>query len=260
MHAVIAVRYGTVELLRSEAFHRYASHGEPDGPLRMDFFFWVLRGERETILVDTGFDPAAGERRGRTCAVAPVEAMALLGIGSETVSRIVVTHLHYDHIGNLGHFPAAELLIPASELEFWLSPMARKPHFAALVEPAELEGVARAAEEGRVRPLADGEEVAAGVRTIALGGHSPGQIALEVDTTAGPAILASDAVHFYEELEAERPFAVFADLPAMYAAYATLRERAAATGAPIVPGHDPGVLSRFPRAEGPAGDFAVQIA
>ena len=35
----------------------------------------------------------------------------------------------------------------------------------------------------------------------------------------GDVVLTSDAVHFYEELELDRPFCVVADLEAMYGAY-----------------------------------------
>ena len=57
-------------------------------------------------------------------------------------------------------------------------------------------------------------------------------------------MLASDAVHFYEELEQRRPFWVFTDLAAMRASYEVLgRDRRR-----IVPGHDPLVMERFPAA------------
>jgi hypothetical protein len=50
-------------------------------------------------------------------------------------------------------------------------------------------------------------------------------------------------VHFYEELELERPFAVMHDLERMYLAYETLKGFARA-GAVVVPGHDPDVVGR----------------
>ena len=43
---------------------------------------------------------------------------------------------------------------------------------------------------------------------------------LAVETARGPVVLASDAVHYYEELELERPFEILVDLDAMGAAYA----------------------------------------
>ena len=109
-----------------------------------------------------------------------------------------------------------------------------------------------------MRRLEGGEEIAEGVHAILLGGHSPGQIALGVDARAGWVVLASDAVHFYEELERDRPFGVLADLAEMYEGYDTLRELAG-PGSHLVPGHDAEVMTRYPRVEGPAADFAVEI-
>jgi glyoxylase-like metal-dependent hydrolase (beta-lactamase superfamily II) len=257
--SVVAAHYGTLETTRSDAYYRYQAYGEPDGPQRMDYFFWLVRRPDETILVDTGFDPEVGRRRGRTCLIEPAEAMAQLGVGADSVSRIVLTHLHYDHTGNLDLFPAAELLVPARELDFWLGPLARRAQFAHSVEAAELGQVLAAVDAGRVRRLEGGEEIAEGVHAVLLGGHSPGQIALGIDARAGWVVLASDTAHFYEELERERPFAVFADLAEVYEGYDTLRELSGAPGAHLVPGHDAEVMERYPRVEGPASAFAVEI-
>jgi glyoxylase-like metal-dependent hydrolase (beta-lactamase superfamily II) len=256
--SVTAVRYGTFEMTRSDAYYRYQAYGEPDGPQRLDYFFWVVRRADETILVDTGFDPAVARRRGRTCLIEPAAAMAQLGLTADTVSRVVLTHLHYDHTGNLDLFPNAELLIPARELDFWLGPLARRAQFAHAVEAGELGEVLAAVDGGRVRRLEGGEEIAEGVHAVFLGGHSPGQIALGVDAQAGWTVLASDAMHFYEELERDRPFGVLANLAEMYEGYDTLRELNW-PGSHLVPGHDAEVMTRYPRVEGPAGDFAVEI-
>jgi glyoxylase-like metal-dependent hydrolase (beta-lactamase superfamily II) len=253
--SVVAVRYGTLETTLADAYYRWSAYGEPDGPARLDYYFWILRSDDETILVDTGFHPEAGARRGRTTLIEPAEAMAQLGIGAESVSRVLLTHLHYDHTGNLDVLPDAELLVPAIELDFWLSPMGQRGQFAGLVEAAELERVRAAEAEGRVRRLIGGEEIAPDVHAVHLGGHSPGQMALAIFGERAPVILASDAAHFYDELDHERPFAVIADLAEMYEGYDTLRELAGAEGH-IVPGHDPAVMQRYPRTE---GDFAVRI-
>jgi glyoxylase-like metal-dependent hydrolase (beta-lactamase superfamily II) len=251
---VIAARYGTLETTLGDAYYRWSAYGEPDGPARLDYYFWVLRSDGETVLVDTGFDPTVGARRGRTCLIEPGEAMQRLGVTAETVSRVMLTHLHYDHTGNLDRFPQAELLVPALELDFWLGPMGRRGQFAHHVEDADLDLLSTAVDEGRVRPLVGGEEIADGVHAMHLGGHSPGQMALAVFGAGPGVILASDAVHFYDELERERPFAVIADLAEMYEAYDELRE-VAGDAAHIVPGHDPAVMDRYPRVE----DFAVEI-
>ena len=74
------MRYGTRMTTRPAVYDRYEELGEPDAPLRMDYFFWLLRGEAATILVDTGFAAEAGARRGRTTVCPPVEALARLEV------------------------------------------------------------------------------------------------------------------------------------------------------------------------------------
>jgi glyoxylase-like metal-dependent hydrolase (beta-lactamase superfamily II) len=137
--------------------------------------------------------------------------------------------------------------------------MASRFHFHEVVEAPEIVRVEEADREGRVRTFADVAEIAPGITAIDVGGHSPGQAILRVSTSTGEVVLASDAIHFYEELELDRPFGVFADLREMYAAYDTLRELAS-EGRMLVPGHDPLVMERFPALDGSAGEIAVRVA
>jgi len=79
-----------------------------------------------------------------------------------------------------------------------------------------------------------------------------GQLAVIVGTARGETVIASDALHYYEEMTQDRPFAHVTDVPAMYAGFAWLREQAAA-GREIVAGHDPQVMQRYPAVTGAAG-------
>jgi glyoxylase-like metal-dependent hydrolase (beta-lactamase superfamily II) len=235
---VEAVRYGSLRSHAADLYYRHGSYGEPDAELEMAYFFWLLRDGAETVVVDSGFDPQVGERRGRTCLVRPLDALRQRGVDVAAVTTVIVTHLHYDHVGNLSAFPNATFHVPRTELDFWTGPAARSYQFSSHVEPAEIEFLARAASEGRVRLTEGTGEVVPGVTGIEVGGHSPGQQVLVVHGRSGDVVLASDAVHFYEELERERPFAVLHDLERMYAAYAVLKQLAE-DGAVVVPGHDP---------------------
>jgi hypothetical protein len=86
-YEVLAVRYGTLTARKSDLYYRYESYGEPDGDASMAYYFWVLRGAGTTILVDTGFDPEAAARRGRTCLVPPLDALAGLALRPATYPR-----------------------------------------------------------------------------------------------------------------------------------------------------------------------------
>ena len=253
MYEVAAIRYGTRMTSKRECYYRWDSYGEADAPLRMDYFLWLIRNSDRTIVVDTGFAHEAGERRGRETLCSPPDALRRLGVEPGSVETLVLTHLHYDHTGNVDAFPRAEILVPRAELEFWSGPEARHPQFAASIEPAEIDVIVAAQDESRVRLLDGDGEIAPGVSALVVGGHSPGQVVLTIDGEGGPVVLASDAVHYYEELELERPFEILVDLRAMVAAYATVRRLAAQPGAALVVGHDPEVMDRFPALDDAAG-------
>jgi glyoxylase-like metal-dependent hydrolase (beta-lactamase superfamily II) len=59
-------------------------------------------------------------------------------------------------------------------------------------------------------------------------------------------VIAADALHFYEELERDRPFFVVADLVDMYRGFDVLREMTEDAGRLLVAGHDADVRKRFP--------------
>jgi glyoxylase-like metal-dependent hydrolase (beta-lactamase superfamily II) len=245
VYEVAALRYGTRQTRKSECYLGWDSYGEPDEAIAMDYFFWVLRNGGESIVVDTGFHPDVGERRGRTCICPPVELLRRIGVEPESVETVIFTHLHYDHTGNVDVFTNAELVVQRSELEFWTGAEASEPRFAAVIEPEEIERIA----SGRIRLLEGDEEIAPGVEAICVGGHSPGQTVLLVEGLDGPVVLASDAVHYYEELQLERPFEVYFDLEVMIEGYRTVRELAGRPGAALLVGHDPDVMDRFPVIE-----------
>lgn len=67
-------------------------------------------------------------------------------------------------------------------------------------------------------------------------------------------MLASDAVHYYEEMQRDMPFSSVASLVDMYAAFAELRAMLSdGRAAQVVSGHDPSTLDLYPQVPGPAG-------
>ncbi len=268
-YEVTAIRYGTRSTTKSDVFLHFGSYGEPDEPIGMDYFFWVARSAARTVLVDCGFNSRSGARRGRTMLCAPVPALRRLGIAPEDVSLLVVTHAHYDHIGNLDEFPAAELIMSAREYEFWTGPLADRPLFATSSEPSDIDALRRARDAGRLRllpaPTAGGapapQDVADGVCVLEVGGHTPGELVVLVSDGDGEVVLASDALHYYEEMLLDRPFRHVTDLPAMYAGFELLRGLADNGGRKLVAGHDPEVMRRFPAVDSAAaGARSAELA
>jgi glyoxylase-like metal-dependent hydrolase (beta-lactamase superfamily II) len=250
---VQAVRYGTYPNTKAGLMLQFASYGEPDAPQALDYFLYVLRGSGRTIVVDTGFSAVEADVRGRTTLVDPAQLLPSLG-----ADTLVLTHLHWDHIGNVDALPDVPIAAPQIELTFWRSPVARHRPFWAHTHAPGLDAVHAAETAGRVEPFTGVARLAPGLTAFEVGGHSPGQIVLLVRTADGHVVLCSDAVHLYEELALRRPFAVVDDLRAMYAGFDLVDALIGELGAVAVPGHDPLVAERFPA--GDLGPGSLRIA
>ena len=102
------------------------------------------------------------------------------------------------------------------------------------------------------------DELASGLSVHLLGGHTAATQVVRVRTAGGWLVLASDASHYYENMEAGRPFPIVYDVGAMLDGYDTLR-RAGRRASAIVPGHDPLVLERYPAAGPGLEGIAVRL-
>jgi len=218
-----------------------------DAPHDMDYFIWVIRNQARTILVDTGYDNAESVRRDRPVQIEPAQALAEIGIAPESIDNAIITHLHYDHAGGLGHFPNASLHLQEAEMVYATGPCMCH---SVLQYPFTVDHVCdmvRRVYDGKVI-FHDGDAtVAPGVTVHKVGGHSRGLQVVRVETEQGPVVLASDAAHYYENYERRSPFPLVVDVEDMLKGYDVLQQLAGERHL-IIPGHDPLVRERFPVA------------
>ncbi len=242
-YEVFALRYAThAERRAHENFIFYDAH---DGPMPMDFFIWAIRGEGRTIVVDTGYGPEAAARRGRRLLRHPVDALRQIGIEAAEVQDVVLTHLHWDHAGNLDKFPSARFHLQDAEMDYSTG---RCMCHQVLRRPIEVEDVVAAVRliyADRVRFHAGTAEIAPDVSVHLIGGHSGGLQAVRVPTARGWVVLASDATHYWANINDRMPFPLVADVTRMMEGYRLVEELADGPNH-VIPGHDPLVLTRFP--------------
>jgi glyoxylase-like metal-dependent hydrolase (beta-lactamase superfamily II) len=226
-----------------------------DAPHPMDYFIWVLRRGAETILVDTGYDQPEAVARDRPIRLDPREALAPLGLKPEDITQLIVTHLHYDHAGGLHLFPNATIHLQELEMAYATGPCMchdtlRMPYTADHI----CEAVKRVFSGRCVFYDGDGE-IAEGVTVHCLGGHSRGLQAVRVRSEAGWLVLASDAAHYYENFQENKPFPIVVDLQNMLDGFTRLHSLASDPKL-IIPGHDPLVCKYFPQ-DGPDHVFRL---
>jgi glyoxylase-like metal-dependent hydrolase (beta-lactamase superfamily II) len=224
--------------------------GDPhDGPMPLDYFVWLIRGEGREIVVDTGFSAPMAAKRQREHIRCPAEGLSLLNVEAKNIRDVVVTHLHYDHIGNFDLFPAAAFHLQDLEMRYATGRHMAQPVFGGAYEVEDVVGMVRRVYAGRVR-FHDGDaEIAPGVSLHLIGGHTMGLQVVRVATRRGRVVLASDASHFYANMEEVRPFPIVYSVADMVAGYDRLRALADSP-AHIIPGHDPLVLARYPAPSG----------
>ena len=255
LYEVYAIKYAQHARRAAENF----IGGDPhDGPMPLDYFVWLVRGGGRELVVDTGFSGAVAARRGREHLRCPTEGLRLLGVDAAEVRDVVITHLHYDHVGNFDLFPAATLHLQDLEMRYATGRHMRHECFRGAFEVEDVVGMLRRVYEGRVQ-FHDGDaELLPGVSLHLIGGHTLGLQAVRIATRRGAIVLASDASHFYANMEQARPFPIVWSVGDMVEGYRRLRQLAASP-AHIIPGHDPLVLERYPPAGGELEGIAARL-
>src|SRR5882724_3086084 len=138
----------------------------------LDYFVWLIRGGGREILVDTGFNAVEADLRNRKLTLNPVDALARFGVNADAIRDVVVTHMHYDHAGNLDLFPNARFHLQDREMSYATG---RCMCFGALRHPFSVEHVTlmvRHVYGERVIFHSGHGEVARGVTVHRAGGQS----------------------------------------------------------------------------------------
>ncbi|MGY6268858.1 N-acyl homoserine lactonase family protein [Achromobacter denitrificans] len=246
-HEVYALRYATVARNRPQNF---ITPPDPhDGPMPMDYFVWVIRNGSRVYLVDTGFNAAAARARGREFLRCPIESLERLGIAPADVQNVIVTHLHYDHAGNIRKLPNARLHLQESELHYACGCNMRFDMLRHAYAVEDVVDVVRGVYDKRVDFYHGHDEIAPGLQLLHIGGHTQGLQAVRVHTARGWMVLASDASHYYDNMGLQAPFPIVHNVADMLAGYDILL-KFAESPEHIVPGHDPLVRTRYPGLDG----------
>jgi glyoxylase-like metal-dependent hydrolase (beta-lactamase superfamily II) len=254
-YEIFAIRYATREARRADHF----IGGDPhDAPMPMDYFTWLVRGGGRSVVVDTGFTAEVAAQRKRQFLRCPVETLGRLGVAPETVEDVVLTHLHYDHVGNFHKFPKARFHLQEREMQFATGRHMRYAKFGHSFEVEDVVGMVRLNFKGRVELHPGDVELASGISLHFTGGHTAGLQVVRVNTKRGWVVLASDASHFYEHMETNRFFTTAYHLGDMIDAYRTV-ERLAASPRHIIPGHDPLVMRLYPPPAPELEGIAVRL-
>lgn len=144
------------------------------------FFFTptLVNNGEELVLFDTGYGPGL------------VDALAAAGYTPDQIDKVVLTHMHGDHISGLNldgtvTYPNATYICGAVEDNYWSK--AENQTYEAKVRPIR----------EKMTFINDGDEVATGITAMATFGHTTGHMAYLVDDFGEQLLIAGDIANHY---------------------------------------------------------------
>ncbi len=189
---------------------QFRSDGTFEPGLMVPVPIWFIEGEELKILIDTGLgdceeimqlqgrygiDYLAQKSKEQDI----VRGLAAKGLKPEDIDIVVLTHLHFDHIGNTELFKKARFIVQASEIPMLISP----PRFATFYYREWSHKIINISD--RLIPIEGNMKLTKNIELVKMGGHSPGQMAVFVETAKGKVCIASDFLYNYVNLRQEWP-------------------------------------------------------
>ena len=214
-------------------------------------------GRRRLALVDTGmkggWSPSGKTYEG---VEHPETILAKIGFAPADVEHVILTHLHFDHAGNLDRFPNARFHVQRAEYDGWKrvfgmpdglgSDTAKWP--LSSINPGDFDVLDALVAAGRVDFLDGDGEILPGVAArLARDSHTFGSQWIEVATRSGPYVVAGDCVYWYSNIERMWPPAyIQGDAWNLIDCYRRIRAAVGGEIDRIVPGHEPLLFDRHP--------------
>ncbi len=243
-YEVTAIRYATLP-----AFSVASLVAGADRTRKMDLamMVWLVKGSNgRTVLVDAGFyRDRLVQAKKPTNYMRPSVAVAGAGVKPEDVTDILVSHVHWDHMDGLDLFPQAHIWIQRAEYEYYVDTTGKRRNSTIEVEDAAMLYQLKVA--GRVTLIeGDAQEIMPGITAYTGGKHTFASQYFGVRMQGATAVVASDNVYLYENLEKHAAIGQTLDAASNLAAQDRMKTIASDPRL-IVPGHDPAVFERFPQ-------------
>ncbi|MDF2647815.1 MAG: N-acyl homoserine lactonase family protein [Paenibacillus sp.] len=254
-YSIKLLEYGKVEKYPISGLI-YGAHNE--GTQQLPFFYNLIQDNGNNILFDIGF--RSGLEDGQKDWIryinaveveTPAEVLAKVGLKPEDINKVVLSHLHFDHAGNVDQFPKAHFYLQKSELAGWVSSLAlpeRVRDWLWLgVDLNHINDLIHVAAEGRLTLIENDKfEITKGIVAHLADGHTFGTQFITVETKKGLFALSQDVVYTYRNAKSYIPNGYGIDNLDMLKALHKVLQTVDGDLSRLVPAHDTEVFSKFP--------------
>lgn len=234
----------------------YGAHNQ--GTTYLPFFYNLIQNKEHNILFDIGYrnDAEEGQKDwsklfGGTNIEAPAEVLKKVNLTPNDIDIVILSHLHFDHAGNIDQFPNAQFYVQKEELDGWVSslslPKKVRDWVWAATDMKHINDLLEVAAQNRLTLIKeDNFEVAEGIKAHEAKGHTFGTQAVSVGTKKGTYVLAQDVVYTYENAIDSKPLGLGFDNIEQLMSIQKLNELVGGDVNFIIPGHDMAVFDKYP--------------
>ena len=176
------------ELLKKEFAHTAVNNGDFTVKLSVNTF--LVNNGKELILIDTGGGKSLGPTMGLS-----INNIISSGYKVEDITKILLTHLHPDHISGLTidgkmAYPNATIYVNKKESEYWLSEKNYTKEMKNALDPY--------IKNKQYKVFENGAELSTGIKSISLPGHTIGHTGYEVTSNNEKVLFWGDITSGYE--------------------------------------------------------------
>jgi len=236
----------------------YGAHNQ--GTTYLPFFYNLIQSKDQNILFDIGFRDDQEDKQkdwvklfnvSKSTMEGPEEILNKVNLTPNDIDKIILSHLHYDHAGNIDKFPNAQFYVQKEELDGWVTSLSLPDKVREWVWLAtdidHINDLLLASSEKRVTLVKDDNfEVAKGIKVHAAKGHTFGTQALTVETKKGMYALAQDVVYTYENATDYKPLGLGLDNLEQLNSIHKVNNLVNGDINRIIPGHDIAVFDKYP--------------
>lgn len=218
---ITAVKYGTSLFPASAIF----LDDTTDRYLEFHWLFYIISLNEHIILIDTGFNDENKKLQFNVETEDPIDLLFRLELNPEDVTDIIITHEHFDHIGNLHRFPYAHVYI-------------HRDSYNTFLENPNTEGVTTVLTNRSRTTLFDDKLILLNCITVKhIGGHTKGSSVVSLDTLSDIYLFTGDEIYLLDNF--------FKKIPngSVFNAESNMQFiESIPTNIIILPFHDPGIV------------------
>ncbi|HXX54219.1 MAG TPA: N-acyl homoserine lactonase family protein [Thermodesulfovibrionales bacterium] len=258
MYSIVPLDVGDLEMDRSQVVF-----GTMQGVVEAEkLIVYYIEGGSRRILVDTGphsFEEKEGQWYNFTPLIRARQSksqklenalMDTVGITPKDIDLVILTHLHWDHAGQVDKFLNSEIIVSDVELNYAINPLPRAYKGYLALQTGIIPPFVKAIKKIRTVKMKE-KKVVEGITVIPTPGHTPGSISVCVETSHGEYVITGDAVNSYENIKGDpkagikyHMIGIFSNQIEAWESFEMIDEKVGYDHSKVLPGHDSTVFGK----------------